>query len=174
MVIFPSSSHSRRAGLVSSGRDLLKLVERGLPRAMVAGAVLLGRVVQACAHFFVRCVGDDLRLVIHVEEPEAGPMWIGMVQRHNRKMLAMSQTQLADALGISKCRKTRAAPIASERAGCSKSPTFLQVPVAFCFEGAPNASAPHGSHGSALSIAQIDNFVSDSNGFKADRSVHAN
>jgi transcriptional regulator with XRE-family HTH domain len=42
----------------------------------------------------------------------------------------------------------------------------LQVPVAFFFEGAPKASAPHGSHGSALSIAQIDNFVSDSNGLR--------
>jgi transcriptional regulator with XRE-family HTH domain len=41
---------------------------------------------------------------------------------------------------------------------------ILQVPVAFFFEGAPNASASHGSDGSALSIAQIDDFVSDSNG----------
>jgi hypothetical protein len=35
------------------------------------------------------------------------------------------------------------------------------VPVSFFFEGAPNASAPHGSNGSALSTAQIDDFVSD-------------
>jgi hypothetical protein len=40
------------------------------------------------------------------------------------------------------------------------------VPVAFFFEGAPNASAPHGSHGSALSVAQIDDFISDSNGLR--------
>jgi transcriptional regulator with XRE-family HTH domain len=43
---------------------------------------------------------------------------------------------------------------------------ILQVPVAFFFEGAPNASASHGSDGSALSIAQIDDFVSDSNGLR--------
>ena len=43
---------------------------------------------------------------------------------------------------------------------------ILQVPVAFFFENAPNASAPRGSHGSALSIAQIDDFVSDSNGLR--------
>jgi transcriptional regulator with XRE-family HTH domain len=43
---------------------------------------------------------------------------------------------------------------------------ILQVPAAFFFEGAPNASAPHGSHKSALSIAQIDDFVSDPNGLK--------
>jgi hypothetical protein len=40
------------------------------------------------------------------------------------------------------------------------------VPTAFFFDGAPNASAPHGSHKSALSIAQIDDFVSDPNGLK--------
>src|SRR5262249_61870531 len=43
---------------------------------------------------------------------------------------------------------------------------ILQVPVAFLFEGAPNAAAPHGSHGSALSTAQIDDFVSDSDGLR--------
>jgi hypothetical protein len=36
----------------------------------------------------------------------------------------------------------------------------------FFFEGAPNASAPHGSHGSELSLAQIDDFVSGSNGLR--------
>ena len=41
---------------------------------------------------------------------------------------------------------------------------ILQVPVAFFFEGAPNAAAPHGSNGSALSMAQI--FISDSDGLR--------
>src|SRR4029453_13714400 len=43
---------------------------------------------------------------------------------------------------------------------------ILQVPVAFFFEGAQNESAPHGSHGSALSMAQIDDFVSNSDGLR--------
>ena len=43
---------------------------------------------------------------------------------------------------------------------------ILQVPVAFFFEGAPNASAQHGSNGSALSIAQINDFISDSDGLR--------
>src|SRR5262249_42938569 len=43
---------------------------------------------------------------------------------------------------------------------------ILQVPVAYFFEGAPNASAPHGSNGSALSIAEIDDFVSDLDGLR--------
>src|SRR6516225_9482697 len=65
----------------------------------------------------------------------------------------------------SKCRKTRPASIASQRAGCSKFPTSYRC-LAFFFEGAPNAAAPHGPSGSALSTAQIDDFVSDSNGLR--------
>ena len=43
---------------------------------------------------------------------------------------------------------------------------ILQVPVEFFFEGAPKASAPHGSNGGALSMAQIDDFVSDLYGLR--------
>ena len=43
---------------------------------------------------------------------------------------------------------------------------ILQVPVEFFFEGAPDASAPHGSNGSALSMAQINDFISDSDGLR--------
>jgi hypothetical protein len=39
---------------------------------------------------------------------------------------------------------------------------ILQVPLEFFFEGAPNASAPHDS----LSMAQIDDFVSDPDGLR--------
>src|SRR5262245_51485162 len=51
---------------------------------------------------------------------------VGARVRMRRKMLGMSQTQLADALGITyqQVQKTNAAPIASERAGYSKSPTY--------------------------------------------------
>src|SRR5262249_10848057 len=42
---------------------------------------------------------------------------------------------------------------------------ILQVPITFFFEGAPNASAPHGSNESELWMAQIDDFVSDPDGF---------
>jgi hypothetical protein len=42
---------------------------------------------------------------------------------------------------------------------------ILQVPVEFFFEGAPSALAPHGS-GNALSIAQIDDFVSEPDGLR--------
>jgi len=42
---------------------------------------------------------------------------------------------------------------------------ILQVPVEFFFEGAPNALEPHGS-GSASSVAQIDDFISNSDGLR--------
>jgi len=42
----------------------------------------------------------------------------------------------------------------------------LQVPVEFFFEGAPNASAPHGSNKSELWMAQIDDFVSNPDGLR--------
>jgi hypothetical protein len=42
---------------------------------------------------------------------------------------------------------------------------ILQVPVAFFFEGGANVAAPR-VHGSALSIAQIDDFVASSEGLR--------
>jgi transcriptional regulator with XRE-family HTH domain len=93
---------------------------------------------------------------------------VGGRMRMRRKMLAMSQTQLADALGITyqqvQKNEKGATRIAASR--LQQISDILQVPVAFFFEGAPNASAPHGSDGSALSIAQIDEFVSDLNGVR--------
>jgi transcriptional regulator with XRE-family HTH domain len=94
---------------------------------------------------------------------------VGSRVRMRRKMLAMSQEQLAGALGISyqqvqKCEK------GANRIGASRLQQIshiLQVPVAFFFEGAPNALAPHDySSGSALSVADIDDFVSDSDGLR--------
>src|SRR5262249_57722624 len=79
-----------------------------------------------------------------------------------RKMLAMSQTQLADALGIT-YQQVQKNEIGINRIAAGRLQQIshiLQVPVAFFFEGAPNAAAPHGSSGSALSMAQIDDFVS--------------
>jgi transcriptional regulator with XRE-family HTH domain len=77
-----------------------------------------------------------------------------------RKMLAMSQTQLADALGIT-YQQVQKNESGTNRIGASRLQQIshiLQVPVAFFFEGGPN--------GSALSIAQIDDFVASSEGLR--------
>ncbi len=89
---------------------------------------------------------------------------VGARVRMRRKMLAMSQTQLADALGIT-YQQVQKNESGTNRIGASRLQQIshiLQVPVAFFFEGGPN--------GSALSIAQIDDFV---RGLKADRGVYA-
>jgi transcriptional regulator with XRE-family HTH domain len=104
--------------------------------------------------------------------PSPTEQHVGSRLRMRRKMLAMSQEQLAEALGITyqqvqKCEK------GANRIGASRLQQIsqiLQVPVAFFFEGAPNALAPHDYSGSALSMAQIDDFVSDSNGLRLMRS----
>jgi transcriptional regulator with XRE-family HTH domain len=93
---------------------------------------------------------------------------IGARVRMRRKMLAMSQSELGDALGIT-YQQVQKNEVGTNRISASRLQQIsriLQVPTAFFFDGAPNASAPHGSHKSALSIAQIDDFVSDPNGLK--------
>jgi transcriptional regulator with XRE-family HTH domain len=93
---------------------------------------------------------------------------VGARVRMRRKMLAMSQEQLADALGITyqqvQKNETGINRIAAGR--LQQISHILQVPVEFFFEGAPNTSAPHSSNESALSMAQIDDFVSDSDGLR--------
>src|SRR5262249_42709369 len=97
---------------------------------------------------------------------------VGSWGRIRRKMLAMSQEQLAISYQqVQKCEK------GANRIGASRLQQIshiLQVPVAFFFEGAPNALAPHDFSGSALSMAQIDDFVSGFKRLKVDESVHAN
>ena len=93
---------------------------------------------------------------------------VGGRVRMRRKMLAMSQGQLADALGIT-YQQVQKNEKGANRIGASRLQQIshiLQVPVAFFFEGAPNALAPHGSSGSELSMAEIDDFVSNPDGLR--------
>jgi transcriptional regulator with XRE-family HTH domain len=92
---------------------------------------------------------------------------VGRRVRMRRRMLAMSQEKLGDALGLT-FQQVQKYERGTNRIGASRLQQIsriLQVPVAFFFEGAPTASAPHGSHGSAL-IAQIDDFVASSDGLR--------
>ena len=83
-------------------------------------------------------------------------------------MLAMSQEKLGAALGLT-FQQVQKYERGANRIGASRLQQIshvLQVPVEFLFEGAPTASAPHGSVGSALSVTQIDDFISDSDGLR--------
>ena len=93
---------------------------------------------------------------------------VGSRVRMRRMMLAMSQQKLADALGLT-FQQVQKYERGANRMGASRlqqMSDILQVPVEFFFEGAPNASAPHGSNGSTSSMAEINDFISDSDGLR--------
>jgi transcriptional regulator with XRE-family HTH domain len=93
---------------------------------------------------------------------------VGRRMRIRRRILAMSQGQLGDALGLT-FQQVQKYEKGTNRIGAGRLQQIshiLQVPIGFFFEGAPKVSAPRGSRGSALSIAQIDEFVSESIGLR--------
>src|SRR5215470_3947278 len=129
--------------------------------------------VPALRGFFAHSSSERSAMAVRLpvpgkKAPSPTDQHVGSRLRMRRKMLGMSQEQLAEALGITyqqvqKCEK------GANRIGASRLQQIshiLQVPVAFFFEGAPNASAPHGSSGSALAMAQIDDFITDSGGLR--------
>jgi transcriptional regulator with XRE-family HTH domain len=92
---------------------------------------------------------------------------VGSRVRMRRIMLAMSQEKLGAALGLT-FQQMQKYERGANRIGASRlqhMSHILQVPVEFFFEGA-NASGPHGSNGSTLSMAEINDFISDSDGLK--------
>jgi transcriptional regulator with XRE-family HTH domain len=93
---------------------------------------------------------------------------VGRRVRMRRKMLAMSQEKLGAALGLTfqQVQKYEKGATRISASRLQQMSHVLQVPVEFFFEGAPNASAPHGSNRSAFSMAQINDFVSDSDGLR--------
>ena len=109
-----------------------------------------------------------LRYTIAKKAPNPIDKHVGSRVRMRRQMLAMSQTQLGDALGLT-FQQVQKYEKGTNRMGASRlqqMSDILQVPVEFFFEGAPNASAPHGSNRSALSMVEIDDFVSNSDGLR--------
>jgi transcriptional regulator with XRE-family HTH domain len=100
--------------------------------------------------------------------PNPTDQHVGGRVRMRRKMLAMSQEKLGAALGLS-FQQIQKYERGANRIGASRLQQIshiLQVPVAFFFEDLPNALPPHSSNESALSTAQIDDFVSDSDGLR--------
>src|SRR5262245_13290556 len=100
--------------------------------------------------------------------PKPFDQHVGRRVRMRRIMLAMSQVKLGAALGLT-FQQVQKYEKGANRIGASRLQQIsdiLQVPVAFFFEGAPHASAPQGSAGSGLSMAQIDDFVSDLDGLR--------
>jgi len=85
---------------------------------------------------------------------------VGSRVRMRRLMLAMSQEKLAAALGLT-FQQVQKYEKGANRIGASRLQQIshiLQVPVGFFFEGLPI--------GGELSMAQIDDFVPDSEGLR--------
>src|SRR5262245_55868235 len=87
--------------------------------------------------------------------PNPIDQYVGSRVRMRRKMLGMSQEKLGGALGLT-FQQVQKYKRGANRIGASRLQQMshiLQVSIEFFFEGAPNASAPHGSNGSTLSMA---------------------
>src|SRR5215469_10059947 len=90
--------------------------------------------------------------------PNPIDQYVGSRVRMRRLLLAMSQEKLGDALGLT-FQQVQKYEKGTNRIGASRLEQIshiLQLPVAFFFECA--------LIGSALSMAHIDDFVSDSDG----------
>jgi transcriptional regulator with XRE-family HTH domain len=121
------------------------------------------------AHSFSERSAIAVRLQLRRKKmPNPVDHHVGRRLRMRRKMLAMSQQRLGAALGLT-FQQVQKYEKGANRIGASRLQQIshiLQVPVTFFFEGTPNASAPHGSNESELSMAEIDDFVSDSDGLR--------
>jgi transcriptional regulator with XRE-family HTH domain len=130
------------------------------------------RMSQRWDDFFAHCFSERSAMAVRLPLPRKRPnpidQHVGSRVRMRRLMLSMSQEKLGAALGLT-FQQVQKYEKGVNRIGASRLQQIsdiLQVPVAFFFEGAPNASAPHGSNESALSMAQIDDFVSDLDGLR--------
>ena len=95
-------------------------------------------------------------------------MHVGSRVRMRRLMLGISQGELADALDLS-FQQVQKYEKGTNRIGASRLEhisRFLQVPVAFFFEGASDASAVATSEKDARSLALMDDFVSSPEGLR--------
>src|SRR5215470_5033630 len=121
------------------------------------------------AHTFSERSAMALRYAFAAKKaPNPTDRHVGSRVRMRRILLAMSQEELGAALGLS-FQQVQKYERGANRIGASRLQQMshiLQVPVEFFFEGAPNASAPHGSDGSTLSMAEINDFISDSDGLR--------
>ena len=100
--------------------------------------------------------------------PNPTDQHVGARVRMRRIMLAMSQEKLGAALNLT-FQQVQKYERGTNRIGAGRLQQLshvLQVPVEFFFEGAPNASAPHGSNKSEPWMAQIDDFVSNPDGLR--------
>ncbi len=100
------------------------------------------------------------------KSPSPIDKYVGTRIRMRRLMLDMSQTSLADALGIT-FQQVQKYEKGANRVGASRLQAIshvLQVPVSFFFEGAPAVPGQKQTGAAAPSLAYVSDFVSSSDG----------
>jgi len=105
---------------------------------------------------------------VRIKTPKPVDTHVGSRVRMRRLMLGISQGELADALHIS-FQQVQKYEKGTNRIGASQLEhisRFLQVPVAFFFEGASDASAVATSEKDTRSLALMDDFVSSPEGLR--------
>jgi transcriptional regulator with XRE-family HTH domain len=103
-----------------------------------------------------------------IKTPRLVDMHVGSRVRMRRLMLGISQVELAAALDLS-FQQVQKYEKGTNRIGASRLEhisRFLQVPVAFFFEGASDASAVATSEEDTRSLALMDDFVSSPEGLR--------
>ena len=91
---------------------------------------------------------------------------VGSRVRMRRMMLGMSQTTLADGLGLT-FQQVQKYEKGTNRMGASRLQHIshiLQIPVPFFFEDAPNVPGQHKGFGEAPSPAYVSEFLATSDG----------
>ena len=103
-----------------------------------------------------------------IKTPNPVDMHVGSRVRMRRMMLGISQEKLANALGLS-FQQVQKYEKGANRIGASRLEhisRFLQVPVAFFFEGASDAAAVATTEEDARSLALMNDFVSSPEGLR--------
>jgi transcriptional regulator with XRE-family HTH domain len=106
--------------------------------------------------------------VPEVKTPNPVDKHVGSRVRMRRRMLAMSQGKLGDALGLT-FQQVQKYEKGTNRIGAGRLQQIshiLQVPIAFFYEGASDGSALAKSEASTRSLALLDDFVSSSEGLR--------
>jgi transcriptional regulator with XRE-family HTH domain len=106
----------------------------------------------------------------HQKEPDATDIYVGKRVRMRRLALDMSQTNLADAVGLT-FQQIQKYEQGTNRVSASRMQQFakiLEVPISFFFEGAPAAQVMGGGKKingkAAVSPAYVTNFLASQDG----------
>jgi transcriptional regulator with XRE-family HTH domain len=108
----------------------------------------------------------EKKIVMTKKAPNPTDKHVGSRVRMRRMMLGMSQEKLGDALSLT-FQQVQKYEKGTNRIGASRLQQiahFLQVPVSFFFEGAPDISGTAGEMSEAPSPAYVSDFLATSDG----------